>query len=422
MSLPGAARLSIRRNFAWNLGGLALFNLSQWIVILILARLTDREVVGTYALSLAIAAPVFLTLGMNPTTLMATDARRGWRMREYRSLRIVLNTLAVLVTMAIGYFGGAQLATLFVLAAVCWSKSVESVSRTYYGLFQQNERLDLVSRSLILRSVLGPLGFFAGVLIGDELVWGCVGLAVGWLVCVVLHDRPAAVGLARAVDISLGQGQRTDWRAVRSLAFVGAPLGVDAGISSLAINVPRYAIHAILGATSLGVYSALAALAQTVQMISSSLSGAMIARLATYHYQGRKRAFLRLLWILTGVGVGVVLVSMLGALVLGGPFLRLTLGKEYDHVGLLVALMASMGVVTLQRSLCKSIEASRRFKTYVVVDSITTGAVALLATPCVLEWGLVGAAVALAGGFAVGVVAVGVVLTSLTRQMDRDRA
>jgi O-antigen/teichoic acid export membrane protein len=47
--------LSLRRNFAWLSAGQALYALSQWGVLAILAKLLTSQEVGEFALGLAIA-------------------------------------------------------------------------------------------------------------------------------------------------------------------------------------------------------------------------------------------------------------------------------------------------------------------------------------------------------------------------------
>ena len=82
-------------------------------------------------------------------------------------------------------------------------------------------------------------------------------------------------------------------------------------------------------------------------------------------------------------------------------------------------LMLSSGVITLQRSLCKGLEASLRFKTYVAVDGITTLVILVLSPICVRVWGLNGAAVAMMVGFAAGTVVVAVVLVDIVTKMPK---
>ncbi len=409
---------SVRRNFAWNSVGNALYNLAQWVLVLGLSHLTDPAGVGRFSLALAISAPVFLTVGMNLRTAQATDVAQRWTLGDYLVLRHLLNVVAVLVTLGVGTLLGQRGEGLLVLLTLGIAKCVEAVSQTYYGFFQQHERLDLVSRSLLARSITGPLLFLGAEVATGSLVAAGAGLALGWLVPQLVLDRPNVVRLHRDVLGSAPPPLRpVDRPAVWSLARVSAPLGVDAGISSLAINVPRYAVQVVLGAASLGVYAALSYLAQVVSMVTSSMAAVLVPRLARAHHEGRRRAFVRLLGRLTLFGTGVTAVAVLGSLLLGGPFLRLVFPDGYDRPDLLLALLVGAGATTLQRTLCKGIEAARRFRAYVVVDAVTTAAVAACAVPMVSAWGLVGAAWSLTAGFVVGCVAVGVVLLDIVRTM-----
>ena len=71
--------LSLRKNFAWLSVGQALYALSQWGVLAILAKLLTSQEVGEFALGLAIATPVgnFAMLGLSH--VQATDARGEYR-------------------------------------------------------------------------------------------------------------------------------------------------------------------------------------------------------------------------------------------------------------------------------------------------------------------------------------------------------
>ncbi|WP_026818200.1 lipopolysaccharide biosynthesis protein [Arthrobacter castelli] len=412
-------RLSLRRNFSWNFAGTVTYNLAQWLLLVILAHVAGAAQVGLFSLMLAISAPVFLTVGLNLRVLQVTDASRFWRLSEYLALRHILNLLAVLLTVAAGAIAGLHGEELFALVIIALAKCVEAVSQTYYAYFQQHDRLDLVARDLVARSATGPILFLIGVAYGGNLVFGASGLLVGWLIPQLLLDRPNARRLAAQGGLALRREGGLDWRSMVRLARKGVPLGLDQGLSSLAINIPRYAVQGVLGPASLGIYATLAYLAQTVQLITSTLTTAAINRLSIHHYEGRKKAFLRLLTKLTAFGMAVMAVAILGAFLLGEPFLQLVLGEQYADRSLLIALMLSAGVTTFQRALCKGVEAARRFKTYVLVDIATTAGVAGLSWYCVERWGLEGAAVAMAGGFGIGIIVVGVVLFDVVRKMPK---
>lgn len=422
--IPQSSRsrhLSLRRNFVWNFGGVSLYNFSQWLLLLVLARLADAEAVGRFSLMLAIAAPVFLTVGMNLRTVQATDARRKWRLEEYLFLRQILNVIAAVITMIAGFAFGERGWTLAALAVICIAKSIEAGSQVFYGYFQLRERLDLVSRSLVTRAVLGPLLFLVGFWSTHQLAVAAAGLAIGWSAAQLLLDRRNARILAQAEDRALRGLRAVRLENVKSLAAKATPLGLDQGVSSLSTNIPRYVVKYILGAAHLGLYASQAYLAQIISMVTSAMSTVFVPRMAVYYHEGRRRAFIRMLWQLVLFGFAVLVFGVLFAMLLGDQFIRLTLGPEYVNRPLLTALMAGAGATSLQRNLCKTMEASQSFGNYLLVDAITAAAILASAIPLVHAFGAVGAAYSIVIGFAVGSVAVLIAMIGVMRRMPEPK-
>ena len=52
--------LGLRGNFAWMLVGNGVYAATQWGVLVVIAKLGAPELVGRFALGLAVCAPVFL--------------------------------------------------------------------------------------------------------------------------------------------------------------------------------------------------------------------------------------------------------------------------------------------------------------------------------------------------------------------------
>lgn len=416
--------LSVRRNFAWTFAGSTLYNMSQWLLVLFLAHLADPSVVGQFSLSLAITAPVFLTVGMNLRNSQATDAMHRFDLTSYLTLTHVLNAVAIALSVVVGLFLGLEGDALLVVLAIAGAKAVEGLSKTYYGYLQQRRRLDVVSRSMMLRSIAGPTLFLGTFVTAGHLAAGAVGMAIGWALVQVLHDRPNIVRhyQQECGRTSLPHLMPIEWSEIRSLAKRSAPLGVDAGISSLAQNVPRYAVQTALGSAQLGVFASIGYLGQTVSMITSSMQAAVLPQLAVLHHQGERRAFVRLLTQLALFGLSVTTVSVIGAALLGRPVLELILPPEYVRPDLLIILMIGAGLTTLQRSLCTGIEAAQHFRTYVVIDAITTTSIALFAWPAASVWGLQGAAWSLSVGFMAGCIAATPVLVRVIRAMPSSEA
>ena len=392
----------IRRSFAWNLVGNSLYSLSQWGLLVVLARAADTTEVGRFALLLALSAPAFLMLGLNLRVVQAADAERRWTLSEFLLLRHLVNVGAMVVTVIlVSSLTDGLLATAIGLGA---AKSVEGLSQTYYGFFQQCDRHDFVAQSMVARSVAGPVGFLVGYQTGG-LFGACVGLMGGWLSVQLLADRPRALRLADEMGVRSRIAWQQDRRNLRSLFRHSFPLGVDQGITSLTVNAPRYVVQGHLGTSALGVYSTLGYLAQVVTMIASSLGVVVVPRLAQHKRDGRRAAFVRILLLSTLVSMAVAVAAMLAAAIAGDWAIGLVLGPEYVDSQLLLVLLLGAAAVTLQRSLGRALTGAHRFVTFLVIDVLTLVVTAAAAVVLAPAYGAVGAAWATVAGNLAGAAA-----------------
>jgi O-antigen/teichoic acid export membrane protein len=400
--------VKLRRSFTWSLVGNLGYNLTQWLLVVALARLGTSHMVGQFALAQAISAPVFLMVGLNLRAVRATDVRRVWTAEQYRVLRLVLNAGSLALTIGIGLATGMRGTTLWVLVIVALAKSAEATSQLLYGYFQIRTRLDLVSRSFLLRAALGAAGFLAALVATGGLPEACLGLLVGWLLVYVVHDRPAERRLLADEDAN-GSPDHGSGTLVQ-LARKAFPLGVDAGVGSLANNVPRYSVQAQLGTAQLGTYAALAYLGQVSTMLTGAMADALIARLAVEADRRDARAFRRSMNTLLTFGMSVSAVVVVGAWLLGEPVIRLLLGPTYVNQSLLVWLMVAAAMTTLQRCLGRGLQAAHRYTAVLVIDTLTLLVTMAAVPPLVASQGVAGAGVGVAIAFAAGAVVAGWVL------------
>ena len=65
--------LSLQQNFAWTTVGNAAYSACQWALVCLLAKLGSPEMVGQYALGLAVTTPVLMLGQLNLRAVLATD-------------------------------------------------------------------------------------------------------------------------------------------------------------------------------------------------------------------------------------------------------------------------------------------------------------------------------------------------------------
>jgi O-antigen/teichoic acid export membrane protein len=268
------------------------------------------------------------------------------------------------------------------------AKAIEGVSDILYGLFQREERMDLLGRSLAARGVAGGAGLAAAFAATGSVAWGVAGLAAGGAAVLALHDLPASRRL-------LGDPVRPAWApwALARLAGTALPLGIVTFLGAALAALPVFLLERFTGEAAAGIFTALAYLPAGANRVVSALGEASAPRLARRHAAGAGTAFgtdvLRLAGAAAGVGAAGVLVSAAA----GGPLLGALYGSAYAGYGtLLTGLMLAGLAGNVQTALEYALTAARRLRIQPVLYAVSAGLAAVLGTWLIPRFGVAGAA------------------------------
>ena len=77
------AKLTLKSNFIWTLIGNLFYAASQWVVLILLAKLTNPQEVGLFSLGLALITPLFMLTNLQLRSVLATDAQRQYPFSIY---------------------------------------------------------------------------------------------------------------------------------------------------------------------------------------------------------------------------------------------------------------------------------------------------------------------------------------------------
>ncbi|UCC65154.1 MAG: oligosaccharide flippase family protein, partial [Anaerolineae bacterium] len=141
--------LSLRANFSWTLVGNVVYAACQWGMLVVLAKLGSPEMVGQFALGLAITVPIMAFATLKTRLVQATDAKGEYQFGDYFGLRLITTAMALLVVAGVVLVSGYRRETALVILALGIAKAFESISDVFYGLLQQRERMDRVAKSLL---------------------------------------------------------------------------------------------------------------------------------------------------------------------------------------------------------------------------------------------------------------------------------
>ena len=306
---------------SWTLAASVSSALSQWLLLMVTAKLGSSEMVGQLALSFAIVAPIQILTDMALRPSLATDARSDFQFRDYlelRALSIVVMVAAVTLA-ALLRDGGAGL----ILLAVGLQKAAESASDLWFGVFQREERLSWMGQSVVLRSAAASVAFVGVMLLSQNLLFACLAGFAARIAVLLFHDSARGLDL---VDLA-----RVGPRRVGRLMKTSLPLAVGLFLMSFTVNIPRYFVEKRMGIATLGVFAALVYVFQAGAMLVDAVSQTACARLARYHLMGDGASFRRIVLKLiymalaaSGLGVAVALAG-------GSTLLRLIYSAAFAN-------------------------------------------------------------------------------------------
>ena len=401
--MPDANALSLRVNFTWTFAGNITYAATQWGMLVVLAKLGTPEMVGQFALGLAITAPIIMFTNLSLRAVQSTDAKDLHQFGDYFALRIITTIGAILATIVVvwivGYVGEAG----WIILAIAIAKAVESLSDVFYGFFQKHEQMDYIARSMIIKGMLSLVALAIGVYVSGSVFGGVLGLIIVWTLVFVLYDirnGRRLMGTIATGDL-LSQVAKLrpnfDLQMMRRLAWLALPLGLAATMVSLRTTIPRYFIERHGGQYELGIFAVMAYFMVAGTTIANALGQATSPRLAQHYAAVRVSNFRNLLigLILFGIllGVGGLLVVYLA-----GPFiLTLLYQPEYAaHSDVLVWLAFGTALSYVATFLGFGMTATRNFRIQPVIIGTTTLLTLILSMLLIPNYGMVGAAWALA--------------------------
>lgn len=402
-----AGGLPLSANFLWTAAGNAVYAACLWGLLSVLAKLGSAEMVGDYVLALALTAPVVMFTELQLREVQATDAQRRYSFADYLGLRLIAASIAFAVIVAMAVAMGYQGDTLLVILAVGLSKAIESVSDTFHGLLQQQERMDRAAKSLMIKGPLSLAVLAAALRLTGSVFWGALGLALSWAAVLLGYDLPSGRLVLRQVHrvgvSTLGPsgGQavirpRWEMRTLCSLAWLALPLGFARVLTSLNANIPRYSLEIYLGRRELGIFAAMAYLKTVGDVVVTALGRSASPRLARHYAAGEGAAFGRLVLGLVGAGLALGAAGLAVALVAGRQILTLVYQPEFAaHADVLAWLMAAAAISYVASFLGYGMMAARYVKVQFPLLVATAGTTALACVWLVPAHGLRGAAMAL---------------------------
>lgn len=398
---PVGAALSLRINIVWVFVGNVVYALSQWLILVVLARMGTPEMVGQYAFAVALASPIMLAANLYLRAIAATDARGEFGIIDYWTLRLITTFFGMLLILLIAGYGNFGHTTAWLIAIVGGSKALDALSDLCLGLFQLRGRFSYLGITLGVNGLVSFSALTLAMFVTHDVAWAAFGSLLGSAIALCAVALPAMVGLLRTAPTTFFaafNGLRPRWHAatLRRLFWRAFPLGAASLRGVLNLYIPRYFIAYYWGTRELGIFAALASLILASSLLTTSLTLSLAPRLAAYYGAGNANAFRGWIVRLLQISVAQGLIGVLVVFVAGPQILSFCFGAEYAlETDGLFWLVLTGALYVLTSFLEMGLTALRRFAIQLPIQVFSLGILILLNLRLTPLYGLNGAAIAM---------------------------
>lgn len=304
----------IARNALVRSAGEIVAKVASLLFFVTMARELGRDGFGAFMFALGLTTALLVGAGFGTDELTSREvARDHSRAGRYLSNVAALKTASAVVLLGLGvaivnlgdFSHDARMAVVILGSGV----AIEAIARTWYMIFQANERLDLISLSIVIQRTLTAL---IGILV--------LKLGGGVIASSIVYTVGAIAGLAvseLSVRRLVGRRPRPEPRGWLRLLKVAFPIGAAAWLFVLLLRLDVTLLSFISGEQEVGLYAAAYRLVESTQFVAWAMSAAMMPWLSRTAAGGLGRGYELGLLAMNGVllPAGLVFVLFAGGLI-----------------------------------------------------------------------------------------------------------
>lgn len=289
------------------------------IMLMVLTRVLGLADAGIFTIAYA-NANLFLTIGKyGMRNFQVSDVNGQFTFYEYLMSRIFTVSLMIAVSIIfvlyVGNKNGYSMEKSLIIIWMSLFKVVDAFEDVFHGLYQQRGRLDIAGKAMTLRLGTTILFFLTGLLFLKNLLIVLIFITCFTGILLIVFTRWSYKLFERAVE------KRYSFYNVLGIIKICFPLFLGSFLSFYIGNAPKYAIDGVLNDELQACYGFIAMPVFVIGLLNNFVFNPMIYKMSVLWDKGKKNEFLKKFIIQVMIVIGITLVCIVGAYLVGIPIL-----------------------------------------------------------------------------------------------------
>ena len=333
--------VSVKRNIVWNSIGTFVMFFCQWLMMVLVVRLSGYADSGVLSLSISCGNVFLIIAAFGVKTYQVSDVSGKYQAGQYYAAKIfsiILTLIVAAVFVLVSSYESVEKTSIILYALYIM---VYSYSDAIYGELQKKWRLDIAGISMCIRHVAALIIFCLLIALSGDIRLSILMMLISSLAVLFLYDLPQTKKRGHI-------GIKPDFAEKKGLLLLKDcfPFAIYTFLHTLVLTVPKLAVRGYFDKDTLGIYAAVMAPVTVLQVAATFVINPLSTLLA-FHLQDKKikelsKIMLKCFGMLAGFLVGGILIAVF----LGKWGLKILYGADITTYSYLLVPMVIASVMT----------------------------------------------------------------------------
>lgn len=377
-----------RDSFLWNtISSTLLSGMSALLLIVVVRFLNDLDA-AIFSLGFSIAQ-MMLTIGyFDMRAYQATDVKHTHPFKRYFTSRIITCIVMLIVSVLYVQLKHYDFYKSFIIIMLCIFKMMDALEDVIHGLFQVNGRLDVAGKLQTFRAIVCMILFSLSIAITKNLLFSISLIIIVSIIIISVFNLPL---ISKFDTISFD----TDLKSVLRLLLTCLPLFIGSYLSLYIGNSPKYAIDTFLEPVNQTYFNILFMPTYVVNLFCGFALRPLLTTLAKQYNDGYFKAYIKTIFKLVLLIIGLTIVIEIGAFLLGIPVLSIIYNLDLSPYKMELLILIFAGAISALGTLIYYALTIMRNQKLLLISYVITGISAYFVSPALVEkWHLFGASMA----------------------------
>jgi len=332
---------NLKKSFIWNTLGSGLLSINSLFFLIITTRINGVNDAGIFTLCFASACMFYSIAIYSGRIYQVTETDETVTDNEYIVNRIITSIIMMIIALFFGLINKYNDGKLIILLLLSLFKATDAICDVFHGILQKNDRLDIVGKSLFLRSLLNIIVFLVIDILTKNLVLACLSLIIVNIIILIVIDIKFSLKYKEKLD-------NFNFKAVFKIFTFGFYTFAFSLIANYLVNIPRYAIDGLNNESFQTIFGIIVMPATIILLICQFITQPIITQLKEYYINNNKKAFLSIIYKLVFAVIIIGVFALIMGWLCGIPILNILYGLKLDaYLSQLLIIMIGATMYTM---------------------------------------------------------------------------